>query len=135
MNKETKIEITIIVVLVIILGIITVITIKELSPDNQLNGRGRIRQEFGNPNEEKTEKETKASDVDAGQEVLNSNIDLSQYNSNITITKAGEYTLKGEFKNAVIVNAQSDVTLILDNVNIENNITYYGFICWRRCRN
>ena len=123
MKKETKIEIGIIIVLVIILGILTAIAIKELKPNNQINGRDGIRQEFGNPNEEKAEKETKASDVDAGQEVLNSNIDLSQYNSNITITKAGEYTLKGEFKNAVLVNAPSDVTLILDDIKIENNIT------------
>ena len=123
MNKETKIEISIIIVLVIILGILTTIAIKELNFNNQINVRDGIRQEFGKPNEEKTEKETKASDVDIGQEVLNSNIDLSQYNSNITITKAGEYTLKGELKNAVLVNAESDVTLILDNVNIENDIT------------
>lgn len=123
MNKEAKIEIAIIVVLVIILGIITAITIKELNPNNQLNDRDGIRQEFRNPNEEKTEKETKASDVNAGQEVTESNIDLSQYDTNITITKSGEYTLKGEFKNAVLVNAESDVILILDEVNIKNTIT------------
>ncbi len=93
MKKETKIEISIIIVLVIILGILMAIAIKELNPNNIINDRDVIRQEFGNPNEEKTEKETKTSDVNAGQEVLNSNIDLSQYNSNITITKAGEYTL------------------------------------------
>jgi len=69
------------------------------------------------------EKETKATDVEEGQEVIDTNIDLSKYNSNITITKSGEYTLKGEFKNAVLVNAESDVTLILDNVKIENNTT------------
>lgn len=123
MNKETKIEIAIIVLLVIILGIITAITIKELNSNKIINDRDGIRQEFGNPNEGKTEKETKASDIDIGQEVLDSNINLSKYNSNITITKSGEYRLKGEFKNAVLVNAESDVTLILDNVNIENNIT------------
>lgn len=90
---------------------------------NQMYSRDGARQEFGHPIEEKAEKETKASDVDAGQEVMESNIDLSRYNSNITITKAGEYTLKGEFKNAVLVNSESDVTLILDGVNIENAIT------------
>lgn len=61
--------------------------------------------------------------MDAGQEVTDSNIDLSQYSSNITITKSGEYTLKGEFKNSVLVNAESDITLILDGVNIQNNVT------------
>lgn len=125
MKKETKMLLIIIVVLIIILGILVAITIKEMNQNsqNQMYSRDDIRQEFGNQNEERTEKETKASDVDAGQEVTVSNIDLSQYNSNITITKAGEYTLKGEFKNSVLVNAESNVTLILDGVNIENTIT------------
>lgn len=73
--------------------------------------------------EEKTEKETKASDVDEGQKVLDSNIDLSKYDSNITITKAGEYTLKGEFEHSVLVNAEGDVTLILNGANIQNDVT------------
>ncbi len=76
----------------------------------------------GMPDENK-EKETKASDIDNGQEVTENNIDLSKYNSNITITKAGEYTLKGELKNAVLVNAKGNVTLTLDDVNIESTIT------------
>ena len=122
MKKEAKIQLIIIIVLVIILGILVTITINEMNSDRPTQMDG-TRQEFGGPNEEKAEKETKASDVDAGQEVTVSNIDLSQYNSNITITKSGEYTLKGEFKNAVLVNAEGKVTLILDNVYIENNIT------------
>lgn len=122
MKKETKIQLIIIAVLIIILGILVLVTINEMNNERPIQMDG-TRQEFGGQNEEKTEKETKASDVDTGQEVLDSNIDLSKYNSNITITKSGEYTLKGEFKNAVLVNAQSDVTLILDGVNIENTIT------------
>ena len=125
MKKETKIQLSIIVALIIILGILIAITINEMAQNNpsQMDGRDRTRQEFGHPNEEKTEKETKASDVDAGQEVTGNNIDLSQYNSNISITKSGEYTLKGEFKHSVLVNAESDVTLILNGVNIQNDIT------------
>ena len=94
----------------------------------QMNGNmgeppdGR-KQDFGHPSEEKTEKETKASDVNEGQVVTENSIDLSKYNSNITITKSGEYTLKGEFENSVLVNAESDVTLILDDVNIKNDVT------------
>lgn len=122
MKKETKIQLIVIVVLLIMLGILVAITIKEMNNSRPIQMDG-ARQEFGGPNGEKTEKKTKASDVDAGQEVLDSNIDLSKYNSNITITKSGEYTLKGEFKNAVLVNAESDVTLILDGVKIENTIT------------
>lgn len=68
MKKETKVQLFIIVVLAIILGILVVITIKEMNP-SQMYDRDDIRQEFGHPDEEKTEKETKANDVDAGQEV------------------------------------------------------------------
>lgn len=125
MKRETIIELIIILVLVALLGILTVITIKEINQNNQsqINGKDGTRQEFGPPNEEKTEKETKASDIDKGQEVTESYIDLSKYNSNITITKSGEYTIKGTFKNSILVNAESDVILILDGVNIQNNLT------------
>ena len=125
MKKETEIQLVIIVILIIILGILVAITINEMAKNNQtpIGGRDDTRQDFSHPSEEKTEKETKASDIEAGQEVLDNNIDLSQYNSNISITKSGEYTLKGEFKHAVLVNAKSDVTLILDGVDIQNDIT------------
>lgn len=125
MKKETKIELIIIVVLIMILGMLVAITIKGINQNNsnQMYITGGVRQEFGHQNEEETEKETKASDIDVGQEVTVSNIDLSQYNSNITITKSGEYTLKGEFKYSVLINAESDVILILDGANIESNIT------------
>lgn len=125
MKKETKIQLIIIVVLLIILGILVVIAKNEIEQNNinQMKGRDGTRQEFGHQNEEKSEKETKASDIDVGQEVILSSIDLSQYTSNITITKSGEYTLKGEFNHSILVNAENDVTLILDGVNIQNNIT------------
>lgn len=73
--------------------------------------------------EEKTEKETLASDIDEGTEVLENQIDLSEFDTNITIKKSGEYTLTGEFKHAVLVNAESDVTLILNGVDIKNEVT------------
>lgn len=122
MKKETKKLLILIAVLIIILGILVAITINEMN-QNQMYSRDGARQEFRNPNEEKAEKETKATDIERGQEVTESNIDLSRYNSNITITKSGEYTLKGELKNAVLVDAESDVILILDGVNIESTIT------------
>lgn len=122
MKKETKILLILIAVLIIILGILVAITINEMN-QNQMYSRDGARQEFRNLNEEKAEKETKATDIEKGQEVTESNIDLSRYNSNITITKSGEYTLKGELKNAVLVDAESDVILILDGVNIESTIT------------
>lgn len=71
MKKETKVQLFIIVVLAIIFGILVVITIKEMNQNNpsKMYDRDDIRQEFGHPDEEKTEKETTANDVDAGQEV------------------------------------------------------------------
>lgn len=70
MKKETKIQLFIILVLIITLGILAVITIKEMKQNNQsqMYDRDEIRKEFGHQDEE-TEKETKANDVDAGQEV------------------------------------------------------------------
>lgn len=72
---------------------------------------------------EKSVKETLASDIDEGTRVSQSKIDLSQYDTNITITKSGEYTLTGEFKKSVLVNAEGNVTLILNGVNIESENT------------
>lgn len=85
-------------------------------PPERPNGK------FGGP-EEKVEKETKANDVEAGVEVTENEIDLSNYDSNITITKAGEYTLTGSFKNSILIDADSDVTLTLKGVNVENKNT------------
>ena len=74
-------------------------------------------------NQEEKEKTTKTSDVEEGTIVNDSEIDLSKYSTNITITKSGEYTLTGDFKYSVLVNADGDVKLNLDGVNIESSIT------------
>lgn len=118
MKKETIIQLVIIVILIITLGILVSLVVKQNKAENSMQRQGKFEMQ-----EEKAEKETKASDVDKGQEVTESNIDLSKYDSNITITKAGEYTLKGEFEHSVLVNAEGDVTLILNGVNIQNDIT------------
>ena len=73
--------------------------------------------------EENKEKETSADDVDAGQTVNSKEINLSEYDSNLTISEAGTYTLSGSFKNSVVVNANGDVVLILNGVNIESTMT------------
>lgn len=73
--------------------------------------------------EEKSVKETLASDVEEGTKVSQNKINLSEYDTNITIIKSGEYTLTGSFKNAVLINAESDVTLILNGVDIKNQNT------------
>ena len=125
MNKETKIQLIIIIILIIILVPLVIITIntinnKRFNPEFDKNFENR---KFGNPNEEQEEKETTASDVESGEIVTQKEINLSDYSSNITIEEAGEYTLKGNFSNSVLINSTSDVTLILDNVTIQNDIT------------
>ena len=77
----------------------------------------------GGPMQENKEKDTKAEDVEAGETVNSKQINLSEYDSNLTITEAGTYTLSGSFKNSVVVNANGDVTLILNGVNIESTVT------------
>lgn len=77
----------------------------------------------GNPMQENKEKDTKAEDVDAGEIVNSKQINLSEYDSNLTISEAGTYTLSGSFKNSVVVNADGEVTLILNGVSIESTMT------------
>ena len=114
MKKETLVQIIIIVVLTIIL----VVSVKFTF--DAINMRHMPMMPF---EEEEVEKETKAEDVKAGETIAENNIDLSRYNSNVTITKAGEYTLSGTFENAILVNSDDDVTLTLNNVNINNTVT------------
>lgn len=87
----------------------------EMPPDRHNGKMGE--------SEENKEKETKTTDVEKGTEVTESEIDLSNYDSNITITQGGEYTLSGKFEHAVLVDAESEVTLNLNNVDIKNDKT------------
>lgn len=73
--------------------------------------------------EENKSKETSADDVDAGQTVNSKEINLGEYNTNLTISEEGTYTLSGSFNNSVVINADGDVTLILNGVNIESTTT------------
>ena len=118
MNKKITVSIVIIIVLIIILGIIIGLFVNEKNSKPSNMGRPG---EF--PMEDNKEKETSADDVDAGQTVNSKEINLSEYNSNLTISEAGTYTLSGSFKYSVIVNATGDVTLILNGVNIESTMT------------
>ncbi len=115
-NKKTLGEIIIIIVLIIILGIIIGLFAKVSNSKNMNRGM-RFSME-----ENKT-KETTANDVDEGQIVNSTQINLSEYDSNLTISEAGTYTLSGSFKNSVVVNANGDVTLILNGVDIESTTT------------
>ena len=118
MNKKNLIEIIIIIILIIILGIIIGLFINEKNSNSPNMGMPG-----GFPMEENKEKETSADDVDAGQIVNSKEINLSEYDSNLTISEAGTYTLSGSFRNSVVVNANGDVTLILNGVNIESTMT------------
>ena len=118
MNKKNIIEIIIIIVLVIVLGIIIGLFINEKNSNTKNLGMPRSFQM-----DENKQKETSADDVDAGQTVNSKEINLSEYDSNLTISEAGTYTLSGSFKNSVVINATGDVTLILNGVNIESTMT------------
>ena len=118
MKNKKIFEIIIIIVLVIILGIIVGLFINEKNSSTQ-----NFEMREGFPMEENKTKETTADDVDSGKTVNAKEINLSEYDSNLTISEAGTYTLSGSFKYSVIVNATGDVTLILNGVNIESTMT------------
>lgn len=119
MKKESIIQIIIIIILAITLGVLINLTIKEINKKEEIKepeGRFEMR-------EENKEKETKESDVEKGEEVSEKEIDLSKYDNNITISKSGTYTLTGEFEHSVLIDADNEVTLILNDVTIENENT------------
>ena len=116
MKKETLVQVIIIIILAIILDGLILITAKEM------NSR-EVKMYGMNPMEEETEKDTKKEDVDSGSEVELNNINLSEHNSNINISKGGEYNLTGEFQYSVIVDSTDKVILNLNNVTIDSLIT------------
>ena len=109
-KKENEIQIIIIVFLVIILSVLLYFYFN----------RGNMR---FYPMEEEVVKETKAEDVDRGVVVNDSNINLLNYNSNITITKGGVYNLTGRSTYSILVDSTEKVTLNLNNVYIQSSIT------------
>ena len=115
--KETLLGVKKILAYIVLVGIVTIVVtgLVNYLTRNNMGTMPNMPME-----EETTEKETTAEDVDAGETVTDENIDLSKYSSNITISKAGTYTLTGEFANAVLVNADGEVTLNLNNVTIKN---------------
>ncbi|MGM9988975.1 MAG: carbohydrate-binding domain-containing protein [Bacillaceae bacterium] len=72
--------------------------------------------------EDEVEKES--VDVDTSNVVDDTNINLDDYDKDITIASAGTYTLTGSLKHALFINVdEGNVTLILDNVTIANTST------------
>ena len=113
-NKKIIIYILLIVVFTII---ITTLIINLINKNNP-----RINNRF--VQEENVEKETKAEDVDSGESInIAEKIILDNHSSNITITEPGTYTLTGKFSYSVLIDAQGEVLLNLENVTIENTVT------------
>ena len=108
MKKETKIQIIIIVILSIILGVLLY---------HLFNTRYNM---MFKPIDEETEKETSKDNVDKGENINHKEINLNNYNSNINITKGGEYTIKGTFEHSVLIDSKEKVILNLNNVNINS---------------
>lgn len=73
--------------------------------------------------EEETEKDEVT--LDESNIVTSSTIDLSAYDSDITINTAGTYTISGEFTHTIIIDALEDdeVIIILNGVTITNDNT------------
>lgn len=114
MKKETTIQLIIIFILTTILGVL-LYTSKDYFIFNQRFNRI--------PFEEETEKDTKKEDIDNGKNITNKNINLSNYDSNINIKNAGEYTITGEFNYSVIIDTEEEVILNLNNVLINSTVT------------
>ena len=123
MDKTTKIEIIVIIILTIILAICVNITVREI---NNINAIGRGDRNFGQigmPMDEEVERVTRAEDVKANITTSENDIDLSKMEENLSIDKAGTYNISGEFKHALIINADGEVVFNLNNITIENDIT------------
>ncbi|MBQ9853627.1 MAG: carbohydrate-binding domain-containing protein [Bacilli bacterium] len=112
MKKETKVQLIIIVILSIILSVLLFVIFKDNNRNNMFM-----------PMEDEVEKETTKDDVDNGDTINEENINLNNYESNINITKGGEYNISGSFNYSLIVNSTEKVILDLNNVTINSEIT------------
>ena len=112
MKKETKVQLIIIVILSIILSVLLFVIFKDNNRNNMFM-----------PMEDEVEKETSKDDVDNGDTINEENINLNNYESNINITKGGEYNISGSFNYSLIINSKEKVILNLNNVTINSEIT------------
>ncbi len=72
---------------------------------------------------QESEKITKKEDVVEGIKTVSHDIDLNDYDSNVTIGEAGEYILEGNFEHTVLIDADGEVILRLNGVSIKNDTT------------
>jgi hypothetical protein len=61
---------------------------------------------------------TQTTILSEGEIIIDKDVNLNNYASNITIKDGGEYTISGSLKYSVIIDSDSNVTLDLNNVNI-----------------
>lgn len=85
--------------------------------DQRIHGEN-LENFLGKTSEESSEKETDA--LDPGVIVNDAEIDLTNYDSNITITEPGTHTLSGISNYSVLVNSTGAVTLNLNGVTISS---------------
>lgn len=72
---------------------------------------------------EEEDEEEEYDEIDYGIVVNEEVIDLSKYNSNITLKGKKEYTLTGEFNHSVFIDSNDKVTVKLNNVTINSSET------------
>lgn len=122
MDKTTKIEILVIIVLTIILAVCVCFTVREVKEFNSFTGVNHFKN-MGMPMDEEVERITKAEDVKADVKTSENDINLSDYDENVSIDKAGTYNLTGEFSHTLLIEADGEVVLNLNNITIKNDIT------------
>ena len=110
-------------ILIYILGVIILtggLTLTENLVTNNLKDNQNVNNP--NPNMETDNKEDVVLDE---SNTINSNvINLSNQNTDVTITSAGTYTFSGDFSNSIIVDAKDeDVEIVLNGVTITNEKT------------
>lgn len=116
MKRKTIIEVLIIIILTIILCNLMLAMVKEINSKN--HGMREIK-----PMEEEKIKETKKEDINSGIKIETDNINLEEYNNNITINNGGEYNITGKFNYSIIIDSTEKVILNLNNVTIDSSIT------------
>ncbi len=118
---ENKSKIGSFIVLVILVAAVITMLVMLISKNNR--GSFEDARTGMMPMDEEIERTTKAEDVESGEMVNAEIINLSEHTTNITITEAGNYTLTGEFGNTVLIDADGEVVLNLNNAKIENKLT------------
>lgn len=121
MDKNDLFKIIVIILLVAILGVLMYMTFGKMN--SFYSNRGMERFPGGMMQEENEEKDVKEEDVTANKTTTEENIDLSEYDENVSIDKKGTYNLSGEYKHTLIIDADGEVVLNFNGVSIENDIT------------